>query len=692
MKKETVNTFEGGLNKDLNPIITPNNILTDNLNGTFITFNGDELSLQNDSGNTKIKNSKGVDIKLSDGFEPLGIKEYGGILYITSIKRSDGFDKNGVDPLPDIIEFGSYPAPADNIYEDFPNVGDFKFDTNNLYQSELAHPEEFRAGRDIRFNVRLDFTELSYLWTPNNLEGLYKIKLLLSLNSGVIDLTDDIWNKFLEWKVKNPSGLKHWIMDNNFRYYCPFNYKGKLLLRIELNEPIFKIKEYGLSSFNNKKYEMNLTLDMINSSSVSISGWKLKALTNYWSVENIESSNSNIVNLTITEPPGQQLTKFKYTLIPKLKYNISEINWEDLPNELQEKLTITKTIIVNEELMNVNLKPIEFGTVNNQTIVKALMLTGEGGHPIDFNQNIVSGTNRLIFTLDDFSSDKYTKIGTFTVDGEFAKITEDNWLDLSQTDGYFREYVEMKASQVKILGDFIPNDNYIMLNFDTNLTIKNGELSNTTIIQNNSDDVSYEIINNRELKIRVYDHLNYLLTIRHENFDELNIFYKNDTNHQLKYNILSIFRMFKRTGKYDIYDDDDPRSMWAVQTFASPPMPLNMLPLAEHLKSYFDRGFYKMSLPKNVETSDFLEGKLHILTFPTHINLGIEYRMRKGYEWIDGETQLSVVLNGPRITDWEAYGLTQDVIEREELMRFGNNDLGFITMPRILMLKDGYNI
>ena len=38
-----------GLNKDLNPIVTPNNVLTDNLNGTFITFNGDELSLQNDA-------------------------------------------------------------------------------------------------------------------------------------------------------------------------------------------------------------------------------------------------------------------------------------------------------------------------------------------------------------------------------------------------------------------------------------------------------------------------------------------------------------------------------------------------------------------------------------------------------------------------------------------------------------------
>lgn len=54
MKKEAANTFADGLNMDLSPLVTPNTVLTDNINGTFITFNGDELSLQNDSGNTYV--------------------------------------------------------------------------------------------------------------------------------------------------------------------------------------------------------------------------------------------------------------------------------------------------------------------------------------------------------------------------------------------------------------------------------------------------------------------------------------------------------------------------------------------------------------------------------------------------------------------------------------------------------------
>ena len=60
MKKEAVNTFSNGLVYDLNPITTPNNVLTDCVNGTFVTFNGDELALQNDAGNTKILISNGT--------------------------------------------------------------------------------------------------------------------------------------------------------------------------------------------------------------------------------------------------------------------------------------------------------------------------------------------------------------------------------------------------------------------------------------------------------------------------------------------------------------------------------------------------------------------------------------------------------------------------------------------------------
>ena len=56
MNKAAVNTFSDGLITDLAPLSTPKTVLTDCLNGTIITYNGNEFSLQNDMGNVKMDN------------------------------------------------------------------------------------------------------------------------------------------------------------------------------------------------------------------------------------------------------------------------------------------------------------------------------------------------------------------------------------------------------------------------------------------------------------------------------------------------------------------------------------------------------------------------------------------------------------------------------------------------------------
>ena len=45
IRQNTVNTFTGGLVSDLEPLSTPNNVLTDCLNGTISTFNGNADTL-----------------------------------------------------------------------------------------------------------------------------------------------------------------------------------------------------------------------------------------------------------------------------------------------------------------------------------------------------------------------------------------------------------------------------------------------------------------------------------------------------------------------------------------------------------------------------------------------------------------------------------------------------------------------
>lgn len=94
-RQEATNSFTEGLITDLHPLNTPNTVLTDCLNGTLITYNGNEFILQNDMGNYELKNCK-----LPVNFIPVGIKGYADILYIVSY-----------NPLTEEVEVGSYPAP-----------------------------------------------------------------------------------------------------------------------------------------------------------------------------------------------------------------------------------------------------------------------------------------------------------------------------------------------------------------------------------------------------------------------------------------------------------------------------------------------------------------------------------------------------------------------------------------------------
>lgn len=115
-RRATTNTFNEGMIKDLNPLNTPNNVLTDALNATFITYNGNEFVLQNDMGNCKVERAK-----LSVGFIPIGMTEYGGIVYVASYNPET---KEG--------ELGAFPSPEKDFdTNDFENLAPVKFKTSD---------------------------------------------------------------------------------------------------------------------------------------------------------------------------------------------------------------------------------------------------------------------------------------------------------------------------------------------------------------------------------------------------------------------------------------------------------------------------------------------------------------------------------------------------------------------------------
>ena len=162
MKKESVNTFEKGLNLDLNPVMTPNSVLTENLNGTFITYNGNEFCLQNDKGNFKVAS-------LSDGYVPIGAKEYNGIIYIVSVKNAYT-DDGEIDSENCLTEIGTYPGLDWNptLYKTTdPDDSSVKYYDKYEKELDLITPES-EAGKE---NPRNCYTPLCNFNVGEDSEG-----------------------------------------------------------------------------------------------------------------------------------------------------------------------------------------------------------------------------------------------------------------------------------------------------------------------------------------------------------------------------------------------------------------------------------------------------------------------------------------------------------------------------------------
>lgn len=95
-------TFSEGLVMDFSPDNTQASVLTSALNATLLTFNGNEMALQNDMGNARVESAY-----LPEGYIPVGTCEFGDIIYIVSY-----------NPLINKSQIGCFPSPERNISSD----------------------------------------------------------------------------------------------------------------------------------------------------------------------------------------------------------------------------------------------------------------------------------------------------------------------------------------------------------------------------------------------------------------------------------------------------------------------------------------------------------------------------------------------------------------------------------------------
>lgn len=351
MKKDSqTNEFNGGLVMDLNPILTPKNVLTDCLNGTIITNNGNENVLQNDMGNARVETAF-----LPEGYIPVGSCEFGDIIYIASY-----------NPLINKCQLGCFPSPQRNIvssninnpqqsltntefqkyYTEGDNIGKPTGEIINSTLKKVLYSTNLTSG-DKYIICAKNITKQKHLSDLGNTDHeigrfpkLYKIRVVSIEDDGKItDLSNGLkWynnNYFINGNditnAEESIDTDIWRSAVNSAYAI-FTSKvsGKLALLIELESITgfsctWGIKDQTKEKVNTKEEEVNMeevdnitydTYKIYNSinwetedNNINPSNVKLEGNLEFegnWKNETQSTQRIEIENSTLTYPPSEQ--------------------------------------------------------------------------------------------------------------------------------------------------------------------------------------------------------------------------------------------------------------------------------------------------------------------------------------------------------------------------------------------------
>lgn len=298
------NTFNEGMVLDNHPLMTPNTVLTDALNATLVTMNGNEMVLQNDMGNVRVENAK-----LPPGYIPIGMKEYGGIIYIACY-----------NPLTNKGQIGCFPSPqrqktATQISEitptfKFPDVTYIKEENGEKWykiNSLLTKCEIFPKGTIIRsgdkFSIGLpiasmfgtdniDSTGEHYISNYDNVEnGLVKTPMNRMYTFGVATLDNngqlrDITNQLKRYKGGQQVQFSN-IDSDLYKFNCGYwqnemstEDKDGLVSSELMDQTSVQSK---LNTYNSKLFGrlfLYAKYNAIDSVDISIVGYKKSEITN----------------------------------------------------------------------------------------------------------------------------------------------------------------------------------------------------------------------------------------------------------------------------------------------------------------------------------------------------------------------------------------------------------------------------
>ena len=277
--EQAVNSFSEGIQLDTHPMVQGNNSLTDCLNGTLITMNGNEAVLQNDMGNRRVDNAF-----LPAGYEPVGMKEYGGIIYVAAY-----------NPVTNRSQIGSFPSP------------ERKIDIND--------------NQGISINFRTDLASNDNIYSDNQLNGINCIKTdsilypLTGKNSlhvgdkfvvyGNLDQTSDITN------YDNTSGNKV-RSPKNKKYTLSLGILNSQNEFVDITKTLCRWEGSTLIEFNNNESDI------------------YKFNSGYFIASSYSDSSSTISdNLLIRERQKKAINTYAYKLVGPLYLKVQLNHIED---------------------------------------------------------------------------------------------------------------------------------------------------------------------------------------------------------------------------------------------------------------------------------------------------------------------------------------------------------------------------
>ena len=455
MRKEAINTFGEGLIMDLHPLTTPSNVLTNCLNGTIITYNGNEFVLQNDMGNGEVHTAY-----LDKGYVPVGMKEHGGIIYVAAH-----------NPITGKSQIGSFPSPQQLYEGEDLNVTPIRFNFNEFITMKGTVPYielEYYKQKLFQVNnsdeVKIFHPGDRFVIVTNSIDatikeainkGAIKLRLGVINSSGSIDYIDEknlkIYSNGL-WIYENSNTpMLDVIKSKELVQVFSAKSSGALILVVELKT---------FDTFNLiRKYSCNDDTKVI---SVEFSGettgvFKGTTKNNPDEVGLIEADSSTVKS-TITK--SGKTGKTQYKIMPACPYGVLErmaksgtIDFDAIRTNSEVlgewRFYVTDTYLKigwGYDYYNLNedsdIEKIEFTFISLTDSANAASAeTLNGNYKYAISKEYYNGSFEEIIPFDDSTIQK-NWIYIVRIDRYVAGVKKTVGYKLVYTGGYFNDFYE----------------------------------------------------------------------------------------------------------------------------------------------------------------------------------------------------------------------------------------------------------